>query len=303
MKHSTVLSPNDLPSQNPSLTAPRENPDLLAPGTDLLRDAIRRLKDLIRPVVYRGYEQRLLRQVRGCPMPRHVGIILDGNRRYGRVNGLRDYHRIYAVGAGKLDEVLDWCAELGVRHVTLWVCSTDNLARPPEQVEGIMAAIEAKMRSLVADPRIHRLGVQVEAIGRLDLLPPPLVEAIEAARQATAANRQMTLTIAANYGGREEIADAIRSLMRELAERGLPFDRAAEEITPQAIRRHLYLPTLPDPDLIIRTSGEVRLSGFMLWQSVYSEFHFTDVHWPDFRRMDLLRAIRTFQARERRFGR
>jgi len=236
-------------------------------------------------------------------MPQHVGIILDGNRRHGRDAGLRDFRRIYAMGASKLDEVLDWCAELGVRAVTLWVCSTDNLARPAEEVSGIMAAIEHKMRSLVADQRIHRLGVRVQAIGRLELLPAPLVAALEAARRATAGNRQMTLTIAANYGGREEIADAMRSLMSELNERGLALPQAAAEVTPQAIGRHLYLPSLPDPDLIIRTSGELRLSGFLLWQSVYSEFHFTDVNWPAFRRIDLLRAIRTFQSRERRYGR
>ena len=216
---------------------------------------------------------------------------------------MRDFRRIYAMGAGKLDEVLDWCAELGVRAVTLWVCSTDNLSRPAEEVSGILAAIEQKMRHLAVDPRIHRLGVRVQAIGRLELLPAPLVSALEAARRATEANRQMTLTIAANYGGREEIADAMRSLMGELAERGLALANAAREVTPEAIGRHLYLPTLPDPDLIIRTSGEVRLSGFLLWQSVYSEFHFTDVNWPAFRRVDLLRAVRTFQSRKRRFGR
>ena len=264
---------------------------------------LRRFAALARRILYAGYEAQLFRQVRSGRMPRHVGIILDGNRRHAREEGLRDFRRIYAMGASKLDEVLDWCAELGVRDVTLWVCSTDNLARPPEEVSGIMAAIEHKMRSLVADPRIHRLGVRVQAIGRLELLPAPLVAALEAARDATAGNRQMTLTIAANYGGREEIADAMRSLMSEFGERGLALPQAAAEVTPQAIARHLYLPSLPDPDLIIRTSGELRLSGFLLWQSVYSEFHFTDVNWPAFRRIDLLRAIRTFQSRERRYGR
>jgi len=268
-----------------------------------LRRLLRRFSALARRILYAGYEAQLFRQVRSGRMPRHVGIILDGNRRHAREEGLRDFRRIYAMGASKLDEVLDWCAELGVRAVTLWVCSTDNLARPPEEVSGIMAAIEHKMRGLVADPRIHRLGVRVEAIGRLELLPAPLVAALEAARDATAGNRQMTLTIAANYGGREEIADAMRSLMGEFSERGLALPQAAAEVTPQAIARHLYLPSLPDPDLIIRTSGELRLSGFLLWQSVYSEFHFTDVNWPAFRRIDLLRAIRTFQSRERRYGR
>ncbi|MGH7042162.1 MAG: polyprenyl diphosphate synthase [Acetobacteraceae bacterium] len=266
-------------------------------------DRTRFLRRLARSGIYRWYEARLLREVSSGPMPRHIGIILDGNRRYGRDQGLRDFHEIYAMGAHKLDDVLDWCAELGVGAVTLWVCSTDNLARPAEEISGILAAIEAKMNSLAADPRIHRLGVRVATIGRLDLLPTSLVAALARACAETAANRQMTLTIAANYGGREEIADAMRSLMCEFAERGLSAEAAAAAVTPEAIGRHLYAPGLPDPDLIIRTSGELRLSGFLLWQSVHSEFHFTDVNWPAFRRIDFLRAIRTFQSRDRRFGR
>ena len=263
----------------------------------------RLLRRMARSGVYRWYEARLLHEVRGGPMPRHIGIILDGNRRHGRGHGLSDFRAIYAMGAHKLDDVLDWCAELGVSAVTLWVCSTDNLSRPAEELSGILAAIEAKMISLAADPRIHRLGVRVAAIGRLDLLPPTLVAALDRACAETAANRQMTLTIAANYGGREEIADAMRSLMREFAAGGLSAEDAAAAVTPEAIGRHLYAPGLPDPDLIIRTSGELRLSGFLLWQSVYSEFHFTDVNWPAFRHIDFLRAIRTFQSRDRRFGR
>ena len=264
---------------------------------------IARLRRLARRAIEAGYEARLLAAVRARAVPRHVGIILDGNRRHARGQGERDFRRIYAVGAGKLDEVLDWCGALGVGAVTLWVCSTDNLARPAEEVSGILAAIEAKMLALAADPRIHRLGVRVQAIGRIDLLPASLAEAIERARRATETNRQMTLTIAANYGGREEIADALRSLIRDCAAQGLTLEEAAEVVTPEAIGRHLYSPSLPDPDLIIRTSGELRLSGFLLWQSVYSEYHFTDVNWPAFRRIDFLRAIRTFQGRDRRLGR
>jgi short-chain Z-isoprenyl diphosphate synthase len=268
-----------------------------------LRRLARGCADVPAAWAYARYEARLLSEVRARPVPRHVGIILDGNRRHARGHGLQDFRRIYEMGAGKLDEVLDWCAALGVGAVTLWVCSTDNMARPAEEVSGILAAIEAKMRGLAADPRLHRLGVRVQAIGRVDLLPASLVDAIERARRATEANRQMTLTIAANYGGREEIADALRSLMRDCAAHRLTLEQATEVVTPEAIGRHLYSPSLPDPDLIIRTSGELRLSGFLLWQSVHSEYHFTDVNWPAFRRIDFLRAIRTYQARDRRFGR
>lgn len=283
-----------------SLATARDSAPASAPA---LPRRLRRLRRLLRRAIYGLYETRLLREVRAGPMPRHIGIILDGNRRHAREIGVSDFRAIYDRGAGKLDDVLDWCAALGVRAVTLWVCSTDNLARPAEELSGILGAIEAKMNQLAADPRIHRLGVRVNAIGRLDLLPASLAAALARAGQATAGNRQMTLTIAANYGGREEIADAMRSLLADCASRGLSPAETAAAVTPEAIGRHLYAPGLPDPDLIIRTSGELRLSGFLLWQSVYSEFHFTDVFWPEFRRIDLLRAIRTFQSRDRRFGR
>lgn len=206
-------------------------------------------------------------------------------------------------GVGKLDEVLDWCASLGIGAVTLWVCSTDNLARPAAELFDMLSAIEIKMRDLADDRRLARAGVRVEAMGRIDLLPPSLVAAIEAARQATAANSRMVVTVATGYGGREEITDAVRAMLADGVQRGLTLQQVADNVTCDSIRQHLYLPSLPDPDLIIRTSGELRLSGFMLWQSAYSEFYFTDVNWPAFRRIDFLRAIRDYQGRDRRHGR
>lgn len=252
---------------------------------------------------YAIYAGCLFRACLRRPVPVHVGLILDGNRRHALARGMTDYRRIYAAGAGKLDEVLDWCASLGIGAVTLWVCSTDNLARPPGELSDMLAAIESKMRALADDPRLARFGVRVEAMGRLDLLPANLVAAIEAAKDATAANKRMLLTIATGYGGREEIADAVRSLLMGGERRGLTLAQAIDSISTDTIREHLYLPKLPDPDLIIRTSGELRLSGFMLWQSAYSEFYFADVNWPAFRRIDFLRAIRDYQGRERRRGR
>ncbi|MBS0560299.1 MAG: di-trans,poly-cis-decaprenylcistransferase [Proteobacteria bacterium] len=263
-------------------------------------DAVRRA--LLAPL-YRAYEHSLAAALAEGPMPRHVGIILDGNRRFGRARGLTDFASIYAMGAAKLDDVLAWCADLRIPMVTLWVCSPDNLARPEQEVSGILRAIEAKMAALAADPAVQRLGVKVEVIGRLDLLPPELLAALDAAKRATAGNARMTLTIAVGYGGREEIADAVRGMLHGFTAQGLTLHEAAQRVTPEAIRANLYVPDLPDPDLIIRTSGEVRLSGFMLWQSAYSEFYFTDVNWPEFRRIDLLRAIRSFQMRDRRLGR
>ena len=262
-----------------------------------------RLGSLVLGPLYRVYEHWLARQVEGHPVPRHIGIILDGNRRHAERHGLSDPCEIYSLGAGKLDDVLDWCGELAVPAVTLWVFSTDNWGRPLEQVSGILTAVEAKVRTLADHPEIHRRHVRVQAIGKLELLPASLREAIRAASDATAAYEGMILTIAVAYGGRDEIVDAVRSLLAEQAERGLTAVDAIQEITRDAIARHLYTAGSPDPDLIIRTSGEIRLSGFLLWQSAYSEFYFCDVPWPAFRKIDFLRAVRSYQHRKRRFGR
>jgi short-chain Z-isoprenyl diphosphate synthase len=252
--------------------------------------------------LYRLYERRLASQVQGRAVPRHIGIILDGNRRHGESYGLRDPRAIYALGAHKLDDVLDWCGEFGVPAVTLWLFSTDNLDRPVEQVSGILAAIEAKVGTLADHPEIHRRRVRVRAIGKLELLPASLVAAIRAACHATATYEGMILTVAVAYGGRDEIVDAVRALLAEQAERGLSAADAIPEVTRESITRHLYTAGSRDPDLIIRTSGEIRLSGFLLWQSAYSEFYFCDVPWPAFRKIDFLRAMRSYQHRKRRFG-
>src|SRR5262245_33126376 len=253
--------------------------------------------------IYWVYERRLLGQLEQRPMPRHIGIILDGNRRHARKRGLSDPCEIYQRGADKLDEILNWCAELRIPAVTLWVFSTENLKRSRAEVSGILSAIEAKVAALAHDPFMHRNRVRVQAIGRLDLLPESVVAAIRAAETATAQHELMTLTIAVGYGGREEIADAVRSFVQMQARQGVSLSDVVERITPEAIACHLYAADLPDPDLIIRTSGEIRLSGFLLWQSVHSEFYFTDVLWPAFRKVDFLRAIRAYQARNRRYGR
>jgi short-chain Z-isoprenyl diphosphate synthase len=253
--------------------------------------------------LYWIYERRLLGQLKQRSMPRHIGIILDGNRRHARRRGVSDPCEIYQRGAEKLDDVLAWCSELRIPAVTLWVFSTENLKRSEAELSGILSAIEAKVAALAHDPFMHQKRVRIQAIGRLDLLPESVVAAIRAAETATAQYDLMTLTIAVGYGGREEIADAVRSFVKTQAREGASLSDVIERITPEAIACHLYAADLPDPDLIIRTSGEIRLSGFLLWQSVYSEFYFTDVLWPAFRKVDFLRAIRAYQARNRRFGR
>jgi short-chain Z-isoprenyl diphosphate synthase len=253
-------------------------------------------------LVYYIYERRLGREVARRSKPRHIGIILDGNRRHGRSHGITEPREMYDLGAEKLDEVLAWCAELTIPAVTLWVFSTDNFRRPPAEISGIFAAVAAKLNRLARDPAIHERRVRVRAIGCLRLLPQPVLDAIAAAERATAGYDGMELNIALAYGGREEIADAVQALLNELTAKRMSLADAIQRITPEAIGRHLYTAGLPDPDLIIRTSGEVRLSGFLLWQSAHSEFYFTDVLWPAFRKIDFLRAIRSFQQRQRRFG-
>lgn len=253
-------------------------------------------------LLYYLYARRLAREVESRPAPRHVGIILDGNRRHGRSLGITEPRELYDIGAKKLDDVLEWCAELGIPTVTLWVFSTDNFQRPAAEVSGILGSIEAKLTALACDPAIHRRRVRVRAIGCLAMLPEPVLAAIDTAERATAGYDGLELNIAVAYGGRQEISDAVRAMLKCMVAKQATLAEAIDEITPEAIAGHLYTAGLPDPDLIIRTSGEIRLSGFLLWQSAHSEFYFTDVPWPAFRKIDFLRAIRSFQQRRRRFG-
>jgi short-chain Z-isoprenyl diphosphate synthase len=268
---------------------------------DRSRIALSLARALASPI-YRFYEHHLLKQVMAAQGPRHIGLILDGNRRYGRRHNLVDPLQIYGAGAEKLDDLLDWCAELGIPVITLWVLSTENFARSPREVSGIVAAMEAKLRRLAQDPQIHRQRVRVRAVGRLELLPASTLDAVRMAEAATMGYDGMQLTIAAAYGGRQEILDAVQSFLAEQREEGKGLDEIIPLVTSETLSRYLYAPDLPDPDLIIRTSGEIRLSGFLLWQSAYSEYYFTDVFWPALRKIDFLRAVRSFQQRQRRFG-
>lgn len=256
----------------------------------------------IKGLIYRFYEKRLLREVKGDKMPRHIGLILDGNRRYARERGLGDVLEGHRRGAEKLEEVLEWCEELQIRMVTIWILSTENLHRSPQETEGLLALIERKMREIAKDPRVHQRRMRIRPIGTLELLPESTRQAIREAEAATQGYDAFFLNVAVGYGGRQEIVDAVKSLLRSRLERGESLPQVIEEICVDEISKHLYTYDLPDPDLIIRTSGEIRLSGFLLWQSAYSEYYFCDAYWPAFRRIDLLRAIRSYQQRQRRFG-
>ena len=256
----------------------------------------------LRQVLYHLYERRLEAEIRGRQLPQHIGLILDGNRRYARSVGLSDILDGHRLGANKLETVLTWCEELNIRMVTIWILSTENLQRPPEEVAGLIRLIENRLRDAARDPKTHTKRMRIRAIGKQELLPQSLQDAIREAEQATQGYEGFFLNVAVGYGGRQEIVDAVQSLLKDRMAQGTSLGAAIEEVTPDNLEKYLYTYDLPDPDLIIRTSGEVRLSGFLLWQSAYSEFYFCDAYWPAFRRIDLLRAIRSYQQRERRFG-
>jgi tritrans,polycis-undecaprenyl-diphosphate synthase [geranylgeranyl-diphosphate specific] len=249
--------------------------------------------------VYKFYEKWLEDEITSEELPKHVGIILDGNRRWGfekygeRLNG-------HFYGARKGENFLGWCLDLGIRTVTLYVFSTENFHRPVEETSTILRIIEGETRKLVTDKRIHDRKVHVKAIGRLELLPETLREALAEVEKVTLDYDEHYLNIAVAYGGRAEIVDAAKRIIGEVKNGTLDEDLVDEDM----FRKYLYTSHLPNPypELIIRTSGEERLSGFLLWQAAYSEFVFLDVYWPEFRRIDLLRAVRTYQRRKRRFG-
>jgi short-chain Z-isoprenyl diphosphate synthase len=260
------------------------------------------MRSILAAPVYRAYERRLLRSLTALPpgsLPSHVGVILDGHRRFARAEGLEDYTASYRTGMAKLREMLAWSAQLHLPAVTAWVLSTDNLQRPAEELDpyfDVLVDLLGELPALGAS-----LGCSLRVIGSLELLPPRLAEAVERAT-AGQTGEGWHFTLALGYGGRDEIVDACRALVGKLVADGVAAEDLASHIDVASISAHLYTADLPDPDLVIRTSGEARLSGFLLWQSAYAECVFVDPYWPAFRRVDFLRALRDFSRRERRFG-
>jgi short-chain Z-isoprenyl diphosphate synthase len=251
-----------------------------------------------RDLLYSLYERRVTAQLAGAPRPRHVGVILDGNRRWARAAGSADPSTGHRRGADKIVDLLGWCEESGVEVVTLWLLSTDNLTRPESELASLLGIIERTVTEL-ADPaapwRLH-------PVGSLDLLPAETARVLKEAADSTSAKTGLLVNVAVGYGGRREIADAVRSLLQEHAGRGASIEEVAASLDVEHIAEHLYTRGQPDPDLLIRTSGEQRLGGFLLWQSAHSEFYFCEAFWPDFRKVDFLRALRAYAQRERRFG-
>ncbi|MBB6173456.1 short-chain Z-isoprenyl diphosphate synthase [Nocardiopsis mwathae] len=250
----------------------------------------------LRDPLYWLYERRLERKLGSYEIPRHVGVILDGNRRWAKTSGLARVEQGHQAGAEKIFHLLGWCDEVGVQVVTLWMLSTDNLARPAEELDPLLEIIENTVR------RLRNEGRNVNPVGSLDLLPDSTARVLKEAGAATSGNSGLIVNVAVGYGGRREIADAVRSLLLAEAAKGTSLEELAGRLDLEHIAEHLYTRGQPDPDLLIRTSGEQRLSGFLLWQSAHSEFYFCEVFWPAFRRVDFLRAVRSYGARSRRYG-
>lgn len=248
---------------------------------------------------YKVYEKWLWRQVEYGVKPEHIAIILDGNRRWAFEKSLNPWFG-HEKGAEKVDQLLDWCLKLGVKSITLYAFSTENFSRRKEEIDEIMRITQQQLKKILTDERVHKNKIHVKFIGRVNLLPENLQNLILDVEKTTEFYDKHFLNFAFAYGGRAEIVDAARKIAEEAREGKLD----PEGVDEKTFEQYLYTSHLPnqDPDLIIRTSGEERLSGFLLWQSAYSELCFLDVFWPDFRLIDLLRAVRTFQNRKRRFG-
>ena len=250
----------------------------------------------MRQLLYRAYQRRVAASLSPASVPRHIGVLMDGNRRWARAIGAGPSHG-HQRGADKIPEFLGWCEEVGVEVVTLWMLSPDNLSRPEEELGPLIEIIEEAVESLAATGRWR-----VHPVGALDLLPEATAHRLKLVEDATRDVSGLHVNVAIGYGGRREIADAVRSLLQSHAAQGTSIEQLAEILDVEHIAEHLYTRGQPDPDLVIRTSGEQRLSGFLLWQSAHSEFYFCEALWPDFRKVDFLRALRAYAQRERRYG-
>ncbi len=249
--------------------------------------------------VYRLYEQRLLRKLEGMQRPKHIAVLCDGNRRWARAAGFTDVSHGYRMGARKIAEMLEWCDEAGVGLTTIYLLSTENLHRDPDELAALLEIITDVVEEISGPGKNWRVRV----VGAMELLPEAAATRLQEAARRTRGRTGTHVNVAVGYGGRQEISDAVRALLARAISNGKHGDELIESITVEGIADHLYTSGQPDPDLVIRTSGEQRLSGFLLWQSAYSEIWFTEAYWPEFRRVDFLRALRDYGARHRRFGR
>lgn len=272
---------------------------LLAPGTNRVLRVLyeNRLTHYVYDRVQRARARQYVEEVRRGLIPAHVGIIMDGNRRFAQRLGL-DPAAGHVLGRRKLEDVLNWCLELGIRHLTVYAFSTENFKRAAPEVDLLMELFEENFRRMAEDQRVHEHKIRVRVLGRVDLLPERVQAAARYAEERTRGYDQHFFQVAVAYGGREELLNAFRNIARKIKENGLKPD----DIDERMVSQHLYTEGVPDPDLILRTSGEERISNFLLWQAAYSELYFADVFWPALSKKDFLKAIRSYQQRQRRFG-
>ncbi|MGD6743589.1 isoprenyl transferase [Streptomyces sp. BH106] len=254
------------------------------------------LRDRLRGLLVRLYARRVEGHLDHDQAPKHIGVIMDGNRRWAKAAGSTTAQG-HQAGAAKIEEFLGWCSETDVEVVTLWLLSTDNFDRPQEELVPLLGIIEGVVRTLAEDGRWR-----VQHVGNTDILPSGMQAVLKEAEESTAERDGIVVNVAIGYGGRQEIADAVRSMLLDASDKRQSLEDVADTVTVDAIGKHLYTKEQPDPDLVIRTSGEQRLSGFMLWQTAHSEYYFCEVFWPAFRKVDFLRAMRDYALRHRRFG-
>ncbi|WP_406249451.1 isoprenyl transferase [Microbacterium sp. M] len=249
--------------------------------------------------LYRLYGRRLRRQLEAAPVPHHVAMMIDGNRRWARQLGLGSAAEGHRAGAAKMREFLGWCDEIGIPVVSLYLLSSDNLLkRDSKEIADLIEIIAELADALSREP-----NWRVKHVGRADILPAELARVLADAEERTRDHTGLHVNLAVGYGGRNEIVDAVRSIIAQHNASGGTLEDLASQLTPDMIGEHLYTTGQPDPDLVIRTSGEQRLSDFLLWQSAHSEFYFVEALGPDLREIDFLRAIRDYAGRDRRFGR
>jgi tritrans,polycis-undecaprenyl-diphosphate synthase [geranylgeranyl-diphosphate specific] len=249
--------------------------------------------------LYRVYSKKLEKEIRNGDMPNHVAIILDGNRRWAKKNLMVSKNGHWK-GADAVENLLDWCEEFDIKIITLYVLSVENLDRGDQELEFLYGLIKNRLEKLYNDPRIHRNKMRVKAIGKIEILPESIKDVLRRLDDVTKDYKNHFLNIAIAYGGQNELVDAVKKIGEKIQDGSLDVN----QIDKEEIESNLYTSYLPQssPDMILRTSGEKRLSGFLMWQSAYSELVFMDIYWPEFRKIDLMRAIRTFQKRKRRMG-
>ncbi|MBU4256153.1 MAG: di-trans,poly-cis-decaprenylcistransferase [Candidatus Thermoplasmatota archaeon] len=248
-------------------------------------------------IVYNTYERKLLNKVLNAPVPKHLAIIMDGNRRFAQKLGM-DPAIGHLAGRSKLEEVMNWCIELGINVLTVYAFSTENIKRNKDEADFLMNLFAENFRKVGDDERVHKNKMRIKAIGKIENLPKNVQDAIKYAEEKTKNYDKYFFNIAVAYGGREEILNAVKRIAGDVKKGKIK----EEDINEKLMSSYLYTSDLPDPDLILRTSGEERISNFLLWQLAYSELYFSDVYWPGFRKIDFLRAIKSYQERKRRFG-